>query len=384
MTHKILTIDDHADTLNAVVDTLEQYGYQVLSSQSPFRGLEIAAAEQPDLILLDVNMPGMDGNTFARRLRANDQLAYIPIIMFTAESLPEQKLAGFDAGADDYLLKPTDPDVLIARIQAIVGPAQPAAVVAAQQTPSKADSPTTTPHNKTIALLGAHGGAGTTILALNLALAIAESGVPTTLIDYDLTQGHIALYLNQKELSHSLNQYARQPAAAENVYKNLIDHSDNLRLLLAEPNPLGAAPLPDNGHSATLLQTLSERDGCVILDLGRGLNAITQPLMEQVDEIYVCVQPNRVGLASARYLLHKLEKELVSNVYLAAISFHIGSSTIPLDPIAQYLKRPVLAMVTVHPKEMTTSINQMIPLIHMAQSPAGETIRLMARKIMAR
>jgi DNA-binding response OmpR family regulator len=384
MTHKILTIDDHIETLDAVVDTLERYGYEVLSSLSPFKGLELAVAERPDLILLDVNMPGMDGNEFARQLRADEQLSHIPIIMFTAEDLPAQKLAGFDAGADDYLIKPTDPETMLARIQALLGaPSQPH-IVPAQQTPV-ADS-TSFPQNQglVIALVGAHGGAGTTTLALNLALALAAAGTPTTLIDYDLQQGHVALYLNQKEFSRSLNQFARQPPDSDSIYRNLIGHSDNLRLLLAEPNPLGDAPLPDYEHTTALLQTLNEAGNCVIIDAGRGLGATTQPIVERADHIYVCVQPNRVGLASARYLLYKMEKEMLFGPYLAAIGFHIGSSSIPADPIEQYLKRPLLAIVTVHPKEIAVSVNQSIPLIHMEQSPAGETIRQMADKIMAR
>jgi CheY-like chemotaxis protein len=78
MTHKILTVDDHPETLNAVVDALQGFGYEVFSSLSPFKGLEIAQAEQPDLILLDVNMPGMNGNEFARQLRARSSWPISP------------------------------------------------------------------------------------------------------------------------------------------------------------------------------------------------------------------------------------------------------------------------------------------------------------------
>jgi DNA-binding response OmpR family regulator len=382
MTQKILTIDDHPETLNAIVDALKPHGYQVFSSLSPFDGLEIARAEHPDLILLDVNMPGMSGTEFARLLRADKKLSHIPIIMFTAEDLPTQKLAGFDSGADDYLLKPTDPEILLDRIKMILGEQFRPGVIAAQQMPANSNTPASL--RKVIALVGAHGGAGTTTLALNLALAIAERDVPTTLIDYDLEQGHLALYLNCKLSGQSINQYARQPAAAPNVHKNLINHSHNLQLLLAQPNPLHDAPLPDAEHSILLLHTLNQANSCVVVDMGRGIDATGQPIIERADEVYVCVQPNRVSLASARYLLHVLKDRMLFESHLGIIGFQIGGSNIRSDAMEQYLKRPLLALVTVHPKELAMSVNQKMPFIYMERSPAGETFRQMAHDIITR
>jgi uncharacterized protein YpmS len=70
------------------------------------------------------------------------------------------------------------------------------------------------------------------------------------------------------------------------------------------------------------------------------------------------MQPTRVGLASARYLLYKMEEDLFFDAQLAAVGFHVGSSSVPAEPIEQYLKRPLAAMITVHPKEMAISVNQ--------------------------
>lgn len=384
MTHKILTVDDHPDTLNAVVDALQDFGYEVLSSLSPFTGLEIAQAEQPDLILLDVNMPGMDGNEFARQLRRQEQLAHIPIIMFTAESLPEQKMAGFEAGADDYLLKPTDPHIMLERIQAILGKPDQPRVVPTPKIPSSArhqDQP-----GKVVVLVGAHGGAGTTTTAINLALGSAVAGTPTTLVDYDVVQGHVALYLNHREYGRTLNRFIKQPANAESVRQNLTDStcSDSLRLLLTEPDPLGSTPLPGTEHTTALLQTLVEAGSCVIIDLGRGLASASHPIIERADDIIVCMQPTRVGLASVRYLLYKMEEELFFDAQVAVVGFHVGSSSVPAEPIEQYLKRPLAAMITVHPKEMAISVNQSKPLIQMDQSAAGEQLRRLAHKITSR
>ena len=109
MTEKILIIDDDLDTLRLVGLMLQKQGYTSVSANSGAQGLEMVEAEKPDLIILDVMMPGMDGYEVARRLRANEKFRDIPILMFTAKGQLDDKVAGFEAGVDDYLTKPTHP-----------------------------------------------------------------------------------------------------------------------------------------------------------------------------------------------------------------------------------------------------------------------------------
>ena len=117
---KILVVDDHPETLDIITSVLAQHEFNVFSARSGFRGLSIAEQEHPDLIMVDGMMPEMDGWEFCRRVRKSASLAHTPIIMFSAEDDPRQKLAGFDAGADDYLTKPTEPDEMIDRVRALL------------------------------------------------------------------------------------------------------------------------------------------------------------------------------------------------------------------------------------------------------------------------
>jgi DNA-binding response OmpR family regulator len=80
----------------------------------------LAESERPDLMLLDVMMPEMDGYEVCRRIRKNPLFAHVPIMMFTAKTLVDDKVAGFEAGADDYLTKPTHPAELAARIKLVL------------------------------------------------------------------------------------------------------------------------------------------------------------------------------------------------------------------------------------------------------------------------
>ncbi len=120
MAEKILIIDDDVDTLKLVGLMLERQGYRIAVASNGTLGISRAAVEKPDLILLDVMMPDLDGYEVTRRLRAEPGLAHIPIIMFTAKSMVDDKVAGFEAGVDDYLTKPTHPAELTAHVKAVL------------------------------------------------------------------------------------------------------------------------------------------------------------------------------------------------------------------------------------------------------------------------
>src|SRR4030065_542814 len=120
MADKILIIDDDIDTLKLVGLMLERQGYEITVASNGAVGLSKAAAERPQLILLDVMMPDLDGYEVTRRLRSDPTMAQIPIIMFTAKTMVDDKVAGFEAGVDDYLTKPTHPAELTAHVKAVL------------------------------------------------------------------------------------------------------------------------------------------------------------------------------------------------------------------------------------------------------------------------
>ena len=117
----ILAADDDDDILQLVVFRLERSGYTVLQARDGEEALALAAEHRPDLAVLDVMMPKMDGFEVTRRLRSDPATSRMPIIMLTARVQDADVQEGFDAGADDYLRKPFSPQELRARVQAILG-----------------------------------------------------------------------------------------------------------------------------------------------------------------------------------------------------------------------------------------------------------------------
>jgi DNA-binding response OmpR family regulator len=117
----VLAADDDEDILELVAFRLERSGYTVLRARDGEEALRVALEAKPDLAVLDVMMPKLDGFELTRKLRAEEATSRMPIILLTARAQDADVQAGFDAGADDYLRKPFSPQELRARVQAILG-----------------------------------------------------------------------------------------------------------------------------------------------------------------------------------------------------------------------------------------------------------------------
>ena len=113
----VMVVDDVPANVDVVLGFLYEAGYRVLVADSGFRGMEQIELEAPDLILLDLMMPGMDGIETCRRIKTQDAWKHIPIIMMTAADELSKKLAAFEAGAVDFLTKPIQPEEVLARVQ---------------------------------------------------------------------------------------------------------------------------------------------------------------------------------------------------------------------------------------------------------------------------
>ncbi len=118
MSDKILAVDDEPRVVRLVTEVLSAMGYQVIAAGRGDTALEMVALEQPDLVLLDIRLPGdMDGYEICRRIR---EFSDVAVIMLTAKAQERDILKGFDVGADDYLTKPFNAKELVARVRAVL------------------------------------------------------------------------------------------------------------------------------------------------------------------------------------------------------------------------------------------------------------------------
>jgi class 3 adenylate cyclase/CheY-like chemotaxis protein len=117
---RILVVDDSATNLDILQTRLVAHGYEVLTAADGEQALAAARERQPDLILLDVMMPGIDGFEVCRRLKGDAALPFMPVILVTAKADPRDIVAGLEAGGDEYLTKPVDHPALVARVKSML------------------------------------------------------------------------------------------------------------------------------------------------------------------------------------------------------------------------------------------------------------------------
>jgi DNA-binding response OmpR family regulator len=117
----VLVAEDDEDILEMVVFDLEDEGYEVLTARDGDGALALALERTPDLVLLDVAMPGLDGYEVTRRLRAEEATKGTPVVLLTARAQVRDVILGFEAGANDYVTKPFRPEELRTRLQAVLG-----------------------------------------------------------------------------------------------------------------------------------------------------------------------------------------------------------------------------------------------------------------------
>ena len=120
MKEKILIVEDEKDIVNMLEYNLKKEGFRTISAQDGEDALEYAAREHPDLIILDLLLPGMDGLEVCKEFKKETKTASIPIIMLTAKVQESDRVVGLELGADDYVTKPFSPRELIARIKAVL------------------------------------------------------------------------------------------------------------------------------------------------------------------------------------------------------------------------------------------------------------------------
>ena len=116
----ILIVEDERDIADLVGFNLERSGYQVLKAHDGITGAEMAIRERPDLVILDLMLPGKDGYAVFKELRRDPRSRDIPVIMLTARAQTEDRIQGLEAGADDYLTKPFSPKELMLRVSAVL------------------------------------------------------------------------------------------------------------------------------------------------------------------------------------------------------------------------------------------------------------------------
>jgi two-component system cell cycle response regulator DivK len=118
---KVLVVDDNEDNRQILVDLLSAAGYEIVAATNGLDAVSLATSEHPDLVLMDIQLPGIDGHEATRRIKATPELATVPVIAVTSYALAGDDRKAAEAGCDDYVTKPFSPRALLAKVRERLG-----------------------------------------------------------------------------------------------------------------------------------------------------------------------------------------------------------------------------------------------------------------------
>lgn len=363
MAEKILIIDDDVDTLRLVGLMLQRQGYDISAASNGTQGLAKAFEERPDLILLDVMMPDMDGYEVARRLRKNPATVTIPILMFTAKTQLDDKVTGFEVGADDYLTKPTHPTELQAHVKALLARAPQK-----EKEPGNIVTALHEHHGYVVGVISARGGLGVTSLASNLAAGIySRTQSDVILAELIPGLGTIGLdfgYQNPKGLTELLQGTVAE-VTREKVDASLSPHSSGVKLLLASVRPREMMLTSQVQNYEVLVTRLAALARFVILDMGNGLPAFVQKILPMCSECIVVVEGISSTIQRTKFLIEDIVSlKFDSGNVKAVLNNRVRSeSQMQMSQVQEKLGHSIAATLTPAPEAFQQAIRLQTPVV---------------------
>jgi pilus assembly protein CpaE len=361
MSEKILIVDDDLDTLRLVGLMLQRQGYQISAATNGQQGLDKAFEEQPDLILLDVMMPDMDGYEVTRRLRRNPATMDTPILMFTAKSQLNDKVVGFEVGANDYLTKPTHPSELQARVKALLA-----------RTGKKRRSDRDGGEGNqgyTIGVLAARGGLGATTLAVNLAAGLLQRTKSDVVVAELLPgQGTMALEMGLT-LTHGLVDLLSMNKTTEITHDKtrevLTHHGSGLKFLLASDHPRDMQLINHTANYEAILSALSDLGRFIVLDMGVGLQPFAQQALLHCHEIFIVTQGTPNVITHTRVLMDDLVSLNINKKNInVVLNNRVRSDTqLPTSQVQAKLHYEIIGTLTAAPELFALATRMQTPAI---------------------
>jgi pilus assembly protein CpaE len=353
MAPRILIVDDDPIVIQITAKVLAAAGYEVFKATDGPEALKQVDDIRPDLIILDVMMPEINGYEVCRRLRAKPSTAHLPIMMLTAQESLEEKVRGFEAGADDYMTKPFQPAELQARVKVLLRRAVTTEGAAAQLA------------GKVIAAFSLRGGVGVSSLTANLAVGLAQLwNCPTVLVDLSLMAGHSALMLNlaQRNTWADLAQIPMEEIDAKLVNELLLPHGSGAFLLAAPRKPEDSESI--NGECVTrVLTVLREHYHYIVLDLPHDFRETTLAGLDLAHDILAITSPDLASVLSTASTLDIFETLHYSrDTIRLVLNQTFERNALAQKVIEDALKRP-FNLVIPFATEVAQSINVGKPVV---------------------
>lgn len=357
---RVLVIDDDRLIRKVVHKALSDLGYEVVETEDGLEALKRIKSIRPDAVIVDKMMPGIDGFEVTRRLRREPELAHIPILVLTGESDLQEKLAAFEAGADDYLCKPFAAAELAARLTVLLRRAK--ALEAAQsQKLQKSDQA------RVIAVHSLRGGIGSSTLATNLAIGL--NGLwqtPTLLIDMVANAGQQALMLNMSLKRTWADMGMIPPEELDlNTLSAITRQHDSGLHVIASPKMPSDAEEVTSAHFDVAFKILKNRYEYIVLDLPHEFGSLSLEALEAADVVLLVISPEIASVRAASIALETYKQlNYPEEKIRVVLNWTFERDGLSHEAIETALHAPIHLVIPYADRRFINAINRGVPLLH--------------------
>jgi pilus assembly protein CpaE len=371
MPDKILIIDDSVDNRQLLLRTLGKAGFEIVEAGDGKEGLTLAFELLPELILLDIVMPELDGYQVCEALKKDPRTADIPIIFLSAKTETKDKIKGLEIGGVDFIAKPFDRSEVLARVQTQLKNRHLMKGMLDKQKRLEEDlraaatvQETLLP-TKIISFLGCKGGVGTSFVVANLAYLLSrEQKGQVLLVDLDLQNGQMVCFFDVKPQHTLIDLIANLDEIDHSYLQGLLYPYNEFLSLLPAPASMEEAEIVTSEHLEKILSYLKTMQAFrwIIVDAGHRMDEITAKTLELSDILVLVTAPSVPALANTKKwleLLKLIELELPMEIWINGWEKNTG---LTLSDVSSHLGVEVHTTLPFDAKAVNRSINDGQPL----------------------
>jgi len=356
---RVLLIDDEQFYYKLLSKNLKSSEYELEYASSGNDGLAKIPAFNPELLIVDLKLPGMDGFQILERLRRDSKFNHIPVIVITAKDELSEKLKAFELGADDYLVKPFQPEELVARMGILARRGRAMQYVQQMETQGKTNSALLTVHSL-------RGGLGCSSIAVNLGLAIHKLwGKQTLLVDGVLTAGQVALMLDAKPSATWENLVGVELENLDEIIVSemMCSHKSGVRYIASPRYPIAA-----DTFSSEILDAFAEQlrgaNEFIIVDASHDFSDMTINMLSMSSMILLVMAPEMASLRTAVSALEIYDRLGIPLEKVKIIlNNNSANAAIKQVQLEKVLKRPVDFVLPYEAGEVNRALNFGQPFI---------------------
>ena len=355
---RVLLIDDEPFYYKLIQKTLKEAEYELAYAKSGSEGLAKIPSFEPDMLIVDLKLPEMDGFEILQRFRRDPKFSHAPVIVITAKDELSEKLKAFELGADDYLVKPFQPEELVARMGIL------ARRKMMQSAPQKGGTGRTKATLVTVHSL--RGGLGCSSIVVNLGLAFQKLwGKQTLLIDGVLTAGQVALMLDAKPTATWENLVGIDQENLDDVVVSEImcSHPNGIRYIASPRYPIAADTFM-NETLKILMEKIKSQNEFIVVDISHDFSDMTIQMLSISDTILLVMAPEMASLRttiSAIEIYDRLGMPL--DKVKIVLNNNSSSSAIKQAQLEKVLKRPLDFVLPFEAGEVNRALNFGKPFI---------------------